>query len=327
MEVKETFSFPHRKLQLPQLERMISNIYSPFYVLNWVSRRNFVYSSTSPAQIIHGRLNNNQSVYLFCKYSGNHTQYSFGHRGGVEYENEIYKTVLANCSLSSPPYYGFCLFEKSSDACLVIGYLKNSILLKDSRDPEDFGRAAAWIGQFHRMHEAKHKQSIRVYDRSYYMIWLKGMETLLRTLQKKYSWLPSVCDYFKENLHLLTDGHQTIIHGEYYTKNIIVQKDMVYPIDWESAALGPGETDLVSLIEDWDEARKDIAFKNYIQARWPDGAINRSVFEKKLLLVRIYFFLRWTAEYNDPELWLTRNEWFKRFYQTIKESGYQPLEV
>jgi hypothetical protein len=107
----------------------------------------------------------------------------------------------------------------------------------------------------------------------------------------------------------------------------MVQKGMIYPIDWESAAIGAGETDLVSMIEDWDEKRRNIALKNYIRARWDDGPFNKNEFEKKLLLVRIYFFLRWTAEYNDPELWLTRNEWFKRFYQTIRESGYQPLTV
>lgn len=327
MEVRETFSFPEKKLQLPQLEDLVNKAHSPLYVKNWVSRRSYVYSSTSPAQIIHCHLSNNQSVYLFCKYSGNHTQYSFGHRGGVEYENEIYKKILWHSALSSPAYYGFCRFEKLSNSCLVIGYLKNSNLLKDSRDPEDFGKAAAWIGQFHRMHEASQMPSIKVYDHAYYMIWLKGMENLLNTLKTKYRWLPLVCNYFEENLHLLTGSPQTIIHGEYYTKNILVQKGIIYPIDWESTAVGPGETDLVSLIEDWDEQRKNIALKNYIEARWPDGDFNKAGFEKRMLMVRIYFFLRWTAEYNDPELWLNRNEWFARFYQTIKESGYQPLAV
>ena len=325
MAPRETFLFPEKKLQLPQLEEMINRVHSPRFVINWVSRRNFVYSSTSPAQIIHCRLNNHESVYLFCKYAGNHTQFSFGHRGGVDYENGIYKSILRNAALSSPIYYGFWNSGKQSKSCLVIGYLKNGTLLKDSRDPEDFGKAAAWIGQFHKMHEAKQQPSIKVYDRSYYLIWLKGMENLLHTLKRKYSWLPSVCYYFMENLYLLTDGPQTIIHGEYYTKNIMVQKGSIYPIDWESTAIGPGETDLVSMIEDWDEKRRSIAVKNYIQARWDNGHFNKAEFEKKILLVRIYFFLRWTAEYNDPELWLSRNEWFKRFYQSIRESGYRPL--
>lgn len=327
MAARETFSFPEKKLQLPQLEEMVNRVHSPLFVTDWVSRRNFVYSSTSPAQIIHCRLNNHESVYLFCKYAGNHTQFSFGHRGGVEYENGIYKNILSHAVLSSPSYYGFFTSEIQSNSCLVIGYLKNGNLLKDSRDPEDFGKAAAWIGQFHKMHEAKQQPSIKVYDRSYYLIWLKGMENLLETLKTKYRWLPSLCHYFSDNLHLLTESPQTIIHGEYYTKNIMVQKGMIYPIDWESAAIGAGETDLVSMIEDWDEKRRSIALKNYIRARWADGHFNKNEFEKKLLLVRIYFFLRWAAEYNDPELWLTRNDWFKRFYQTIRESGYQPLSV
>jgi len=327
MAQREAFLFPDRKLQLPHLEKMVNRVHAPHYITDWVSRRNFVYHSTSPAQIMHCRLNNHESVYLFCKYAGNHTQFSFGHRGGVKYENEIYKDILRSKDLSSPIYYGFWNAERKSNSCLVIGYLKYANLLKDSRDPEDFGKAATWIGRFHKMHENEQQRSIKVYDRAYYLIWLKGMESLLKTLRRKYAWLPSLCHYFADNLHLLTGGPQTIIHGEYYTKNIMVQNGAIYPIDWESAAIGPGETDLVSMIEDWDEKRRNIAVRNYIRDRWDEEHFSRSEFEKRMFLVRIYFFLRWTAEYNDPEMWLTRNEWFKRFYQTIRESGYQPLTV
>ena len=123
-------------------------------------------------------------------------------------------------------------------------------------------------------------------------------------------------------MHLLSDDTtQTFIHGEYYTKNILVQKGIIYPIDWESAAIGPGEIDLASLIEGWDEKRKNIALKSYLKTRWPDGLFSESEFEKRLLLVRIYFFLRWTGEHDDPEFWLNRTNWFKKFYQLAKQAG------
>ena len=104
-----------------------------------------------------------------------------------------------------------------------------------------------------------------------------------------------------------------------------MKKGVIYPIDWESAAIGPGEIDLASLTEDWDEERKNIALKKYIQARWPDGNFSESDFEKRLLLVKIYFFLRWTGEYDDPEFWIDRDNWFNRFYQLIKKDGFKPL--
>lgn len=326
MGLNGTFAFPDTKKLNPQLERILNKVHSPFYMEELVKRKPFDYHSTSPAEIISCRLNDGQVVSLFCKYSGSHTQYSYGHRGGVEYETKIYKNILHKSPLSSARFYGICK-EKNKETCLVIEYLKGSKLLKDAHAPKYFGKAAAWIGNLHKKFESNPPKEIKIYDTAYYMIWLKGVENLLGALKKKHPWLPVVCSYFRENMHLLSDSVQTFIHGEYYTKNILVKKAAIYPIDWESAAIGPGEIDLASLIEDWDEERKDVALKNYIQARWPDGNFSENDFKKRLLLVKIYFFLRWTGEYDDPAFWLHRNNWFKRFYQSIKKEGFKPLVV
>ena len=321
----ETSSLPNTEL----LEHHLSKLFSANETdknFEVISRTAYDYRSTSPAEIISVSLNDGQIVSLFCKYSGSHTQYSYGHRGGVEYETLIYEKILNKIPLRSPRYYG-AFKKENNDTCLVIEFLKVSKLLKDSRDPRYFGKAAAWIGSLHKMYESTLPPSIKIYDKAYYMIWLKRVESLLETLKGKHPWLPSVCIYFKENLHLLSDSTQTFIHGEYYTKNILVQKGIIYPIDWESAAIGPGEIDLASLIEDWDENRKNIALKNYLKARWPDGNFSESEFEKRLLLARIYFFLRWTGEYDDAQFWLKKDQWFVRFYQLIKKAGDKQTTV
>ena len=325
MKLNGTFIFPDTKKLNPQLERILNKAHSPGYMVKLIKRKPFDYRSTSPVEIISCRLNDGQVVSLFCKYSGSHTQYSYGHRGGVEYETKVYKNILDKIPLSSASFYGICK-EKNKESCLVIEYLKSSKLLKDAHSLQNFGKAAAWIGNLHKMYESNPPKGIKIYDAAYYMIWLKGVENLLEPLKKKHPWLPSVCNYFRENMHLLSDkSNQTFIHGEYYTKNILVKKGVIYPIDWESAAIGPGEIDLASLTEDWDEERKNIALKKYIQARWPDGNFSESDFEKRLLLVKIYFFLRWTGEYDDPEFWIDRDNWFNRFYQLIKKDGFKPL--
>src|SRR5688572_7140154 len=218
MELNGTFSFPGTINLSPQLEKILNKTHSPSYMVELVKRKPFDYRSTSPVEIISCRLNDGQVVSLFCKYSGNHTQYSNGHRGGVEYETKIYKEILQKIPFSSARFYGIC--RKNKETCLVIEYLKNSKLLKDCREPEYFGEAAAWIGGLHKKYESNRPSVAKIYDEAYYMIWVKGVENLLETLKVKYPWLPSVCRYFKENMHLLFDTAQTFIHGEYYTKNI-----------------------------------------------------------------------------------------------------------
>ena len=326
MKLNGTFAFPETRKLTPKLESFVNRVHAPHSMETILRRKLYDYRSTSPVEIISFRLNNGEIKYLFCKYSGNHTQYSNGHRGGVEYETTIYKNILSKIPLQSALFYGIYR-EKSKDTILVIDYLKGSKLLKDAHTLQNFAKAAAWIGGLHKMYESNPPKGIKLYDNEYYLIWLKAVENMLEKLSRMHQWLPSVCSYFRENLHLLSGSAQTFIHGEYYTKNILVKKGAIYPIDWESAAIGPGEIDLASLVEDWDEERKNIALEKYIQARWPDGNFNETEFEKRMLMVKIYFFLRWTGEYDDADFWLTRGTWFYQFYQSIKKEGYNHLTI
>lgn len=321
MELNGAFIFPKIENLNPQLEKMVEKVNSPFQMAKMVKRKKFDYHSTSPAEIISCSLDNGQLIHLFCKYAGNHTQFSKGHRGGVEYETKVYQKILSKLSLSSPRFYG--VYKGKDKHCLIIQYLKGSKLLKDDHDPGHFASAAAWIGNLHRLFALATPSGIKKYDRSYYMIWLEGVEKISIALNDKYPWLTGMCEWFKENLHLLLDSPQTFIHGEYYTKNILVRRGNIYPIDWESAAIGPGEIDLVSLIDGWDYKRQRAAVKEYISARWPQGDFSKQEFRQRLLMARIYFFLRWTGEYDDPDCWKDKSGWFKNFYREIKKAGYR----
>ena len=316
-----TFSSPATANLNSQIEKFVNEVHSPFYMTKMVKRKKFDYHSTSPAEIISYSLDNGQLIHLFCKYAGSHTQFSNGHRGGVEYEVQVYEKVLNKILLSSPIFYG--CYREANEASLVIQYLKGSKLLKDKHDPANFAAAAEWIGTLHRMYASKLPVTFKKYDEAYYKTWLKAVEKINAGLDGKYPWLTEVCEWFGENLHLLLNYEQTFIHGEYYTKNILVRRGNIYPIDWESAAAGPGEIDLVSLIDGWDYKRQRIAIKNYLSARWPKGDFSEQEFRQRMVMAKIYFFLRWTGEYDDPECWRDRKGWFQNFYREIRKTGFR----
>lgn len=320
MKLSETFLFPGEQQLSQPLETMVNRFHSPDYMVALTDRKPFYYCSTSPAEVITCRLNNGQLVSLFCKYGGSHAQYSYGHRGGVEYEAEIYREILQQAPVSTPRFYGYSN-DDNKKVWLAIEYLSGSNLLKDIPYAENFAKAAAWIGHLHKFYESRPCPVVKMYDTAYYEIWLKSVENLFGILKDKHPWLPAVCGYFKENLHLFTASPQTFIHGEYYAKNMLVKEGRIYPIDWESAAIGPAEIDFASLVEGWDEERINLARKSYFTARWPDGNFSAGEFEKKVLLASIYFFLRWTGEYDDPAIWLNRTNWFRRFYELAKQAG------
>ena len=105
-------------------------------------------------------------------------------------------------------------------------------------------------------------------------------------------WLVDVINYFRDNVDILLEAPQTLIHGEYYSKNILLREGVIYPVDWESAAFAPGEIDLASIIE----ARKDDVVaritESYIHARFKNDVFDKAGFEKRLLMARLYLHFR-----------------------------------
>jgi thiamine kinase-like enzyme len=98
----------------------------------------------------------------------------------------------------------------------------------------------------------------------------------------------------------LASNPLTVIHGEYYPKNILVRAQTeIVPVDWESAAIGPGEIDLASLIEGWPEDSRAACRRAYLGARWDGGCPDE--FERRLASARMYFALRWLGDASQHE--------------------------
>jgi hypothetical protein len=72
----------------------------------------------------------------------------------------------------------------------------------------------------------------------------------------------------------------------------------MFPVDWESAAIGAGEVDLASLTDMWPSDLMDDAVAEYARVRWPQGAPDS--FGRRLLAARVYWILRWLG--NRPDL-------------------------
>jgi thiamine kinase-like enzyme len=89
----------------------------------------------------------------------------------------------------------------------------------------------------------------------------------------------------------------TVIHGEFYPANILMQGESVCPVDWESAAVAAGEIDLATVTEDWPDEYVEECNRVYCQARWPDGA--PAAFERTLLAAQLYLWFRWLGDEQE----------------------------
>jgi thiamine kinase-like enzyme len=284
-----------------------------------ISRKTSDYSSTFPTEIINCRINSNHSVTFFCKYLNNRASNYFGHRGGIEYEVEIYDKVLRSLPLSKAEFYGYNYLKDENKILLVLQYLEDSETLQKSTDPNILSKAASWLGYMHAFYQSKVPSFVKVYDASYYQSWGKLVEDLGNEVKLKYPWLRGLTSYFSENVNQLVSSELTLIHGEFYPKNVLLKDDLIYPVDWESAAKAPGQIDLASLIEGWPKEVVDNAVEAYKRARW--GSIKNvpAEFDRILLLSQVYFNFRWMGEFIVA--WMQRPEKFEQLYELAKRAN------
>jgi hypothetical protein len=255
---------------------------------------------THPSETVICRLANGSKLQLFCKYSKNYSAQSHRHRAGVAYEAEVYRRLVQPFPGSSAEFFGTFESEDRGLSFLFLEELQNVLRVGNS-PPENMARAADWIGRFHAVNESNgsgaHPDFLTVYDLDYYRQWPKRAYRLTGPMHGEYPWLRIVCEVFEHEIaRTLVEAPSTIIHGEFYPKNVLAKRDAIYPVDWESAAVAAGEIDLASLTEGWSKEALEQCTNAYCRARWPDGAPAR--FDKTVEAARFYWVFRWLG--NGP---------------------------
>ena len=265
---------------------------------------------SSATDVVLCRTANGRPLRLFCKYAAPDAHLGHGHRGGVSREAFVYRRLLGDAEApESVRYYGS---HRGRDGrqWLILEYLEDAQRLAWTRNAEYMYAAARWIGEFHAGQQiassAPRTMPLSAYDENYYMGWIRRTREYSSRLPPEFSWIGQVCDLAPAILRRLLTAPYTVVHGEYYPKNIMIKEGRVYPVDWESAALAPGEIDLASLIERWPSDVRDRCRCEYANARWPSGAPDE--FADVLTAARVYLHFRWLG---DRPSWTTagRTRW------------------
>lgn len=255
-------------------------------------------SGTFPKEIVRCRLHDQREVSLFCKYTAPRS-HAFGHRRGIAYEAEVYRKLLAASPMTVPTYLGSFGDEHTGEAWLVLENLEGGS--RASSRWKELDIAASWLGEFHRLNEGAEDQPDKSflirYDRPYYEGWAARTSDFSSHFHAERPWLPQLCRTFCELAEMMIQSPLTLVHGEYTIHNVMLMGDHAYPTDWESAAIGFGEIDLVCLLDNWTDEIIEQCTTAYSHARWPDGGPED--LDLRLLTAEVYLHLRWLGE--DPE--------------------------
>lgn len=296
------------KVQFPQPEALTAGLSAVLGSngsggtrVNIIDRIPSVFASTYPSEIVTCRVGDRGEIKVYCKYMTGLGSSSYGHRGGLPYETEVYRRVLQASSLSLPKFYGAYEDVTTGDTWLVLEYLGDSLRIPKGPQPESILLAARWIGRFHAANAERLSGGLlpflNRYDADYYLGWVRRTSEFSRGLGRKFPWVSPLCDRFEDLVGILLSSPPTIIHGEYYPHNILIKSGVIYPIDWESAAMAAGEIDLATLTEAWGTEITRQCELEYRRARW--GEDSAAGFERRLSVARLYLSFRWLGERSD----------------------------
>jgi len=259
-----------------------------------LKREAFKYASTFPSELIVCQSENGKRHWLLAKYGVALAGGSNGHGGGPSYEAYVYREVVGPAGVTGPIFYGDYRHPDTHDTWLFIEYMANGVRLDDTSSADQaLIEAAAWSGHFHAGQQQRLEsgalQELKVYTPEYYERWIRRVKEYAR--DSSYGWLRQICDCFSNNLAVLSAPPQTVIHGEFTVHNVLMTDHRICPVDWESAAVAPGEIDLASLTEGWPGPVIEACESAYKNARWLSAA--PADFAHRLALARVYWSLRW----------------------------------
>ena len=259
------------------------------------SRRPSPRASTYLAEIVRVRFADGSSERLLCKYSsGVEIDRASPHRG-IVHEAAVYERVLHASPLSLPHVWGHFHDPVTGDFALVMRFYAGGLSSAQASDAGGVTEAVRWLAALHAWAETRiddpEWRLLDRYDEAFYRRWLDRTCELARPLAAECPWLDTVAAAYRDRIPLLTTARPTLIHGEFTPPNAFWAEGRIMPVDWETAAVGPGEIDLAVYLFDWDDDELDTLVAAYVDARW-EGRWPAD-FAATLLAARLYVCFHW----------------------------------
>jgi thiamine kinase-like enzyme len=218
-------------------------------------------------------------------------------------EIKTYEEILDRTRLGTARFYGAVVRPEEDRYWLFLEKI-SGLRLCQVRDFSTWLQAARWLAHLHTQfageseHLNRYAPLVR-YDAAFYRVWLERFSNFQSTALRPECWEPLVASY-EEAIERLIRLPSTLIHGEFYASNILVEETRegcrICPVDWETAAYGPGLIDLAALTAGaWSEQEQTEMAATYHDALLSEGTADVSL-DDLLLAVddcRLHLAIRW----------------------------------
>jgi len=291
----EPDGLPAQVLLLAALRPLFSEHLPPDNVFRIVSRRPNEYASSSKTEIVTLELPSGSIRELFVKYGRMESDPAPRCRHGIEYCAAVQQHLVARLPLPHIKQLGLVQVGEPPVPALVCDFLAGSLRVGEAPDDSGIVAAAEWCGRFHgwgkRARDDPSLAFLVRYDLAYYRAWAARVLVFAAAEGGATpAWLERLCATWSQIAVAFAAVRPTTIHGELGPQNVLWANGKIHPVDWESAAIGPGEIDLAALLFRWPDATVEACLAAYWRAR---GTNPPSDFAARWNAATLYTALRW----------------------------------
>ena len=258
------------------------------------------YASEFVTELVSIAIGNSELV-VFCKHGNDYLDH--GLRRGVRYEASVYDPALRVLGADAPRFYGS--FSGAHGSTLVVEFLQGASRVHEAGTAKTaIVDAAARLGALHARGESLVDRPslsfLNRYDGEQLRSWLSRVGGLAKLPALSALLGPLVSDGTRI-AGALAAARPTVIHGELYPSNVLLEAERIAFVDWETAGVGPGEIDLAALTAgDWGEEIRRACESAYSRSRWPSGPPRE--YEATLAAARVHVLMRLAAHWRrDPD--------------------------
>jgi len=291
---------PDDRELLAALRPLLASAVPSGHVLEIAGRRRNEYTSSSRSEVVTVCLPSGTSRELLVKYAREVPDPEPRCRQGIEYCGRVYRHLVARLPISHLTAWGRVEVGDPPVRGLVIDFLSPCLRVAEAPDESGIVAAAEWCGRFHCYGESMQQDDSLAflvrYDRAHYRAWAARAVAITAAAGGTPAWLTRLCAEFDALTAVLADAPATIIHGEFGPQNVLWQDGEIYPVDWESAAVGPGEIDLAALLFNWPVDVVDRCVAAYWRARGSSRPESSAAWNAATLFTA----LRWLPDFDGP---------------------------
>jgi Ser/Thr protein kinase RdoA (MazF antagonist) len=220
-------------------------------------------------------------------------------------EIKTYQEILSPNRLDTAHFYG-AVIRPDEDRYWLFLEKVSGARLSQVRDFSVWLRAARWLAHLHSRFAGasdtlNRSAPLLRYDAAFYRLWLERVETFQSDRLRQSVWESLIGNYDRA-IERLIRLPSTLIHGEFYASNILVQETRegcrIRPVDWETAAVGPGLIDLAALTAGaWTEGERTEMAAAYHATLLSDGMPDLQLADLLLALddCRFHLAIRWSG--------------------------------